>query len=365
MKDSITWVGMDDSANKINVAVFYGDEAQPRNEFVVVNDDSGVGRLIQKLKAMPGQVRCVYEAGVSGYDLHRALAKYGIHCDVAAPSLTPRRAGKRVKTDPRDAKDLAKLYRSGELTSIVIPETKQESVRDLLRAREDALEDQQRARHRLARFLFRRGLRYRTGKAWTRGHLQWIRAVHFEDTAAQSVLQEYRLALEEQMERLARFEKEILEVANAPEYQKLASCLMGLRGVKVLTAMTIIAESIDLKRFTGARAFMAAIGLVGSEYSSGGSEHRGGITKAGNSHMRRVAIESSWHYRHPVTVGGTLQKRREGLPAEVLTIVRKADKRLHKKYWHLVNKGKDARTAIVAVSRELAGFIWAIGQVVA
>jgi transposase len=363
MKDSITWVGMDDSANKINVAVFYGDEAQPCNEFVVVNDASGIGRLIQKLKAMPGQVRCVYEAGVSGYDLHRKLSKYGIHCDVAAPSLTPRRAGKRVKTDPRDAKDLAKLYRSGELTCITIPEPKQESVRDLMRAREDALEDQLRARHRLVRFLFRRGLKYRTGKAWTRGHLQWIRALHFEEAGFQTVLEEYRQALEEQTERLVRFEKEIEQLAKTPEYQKLAQYLMGLRGVKVLTAMTMIAEAIDLKRFTDARAFMSALGLVGSEYSSGGSEHRGGITKTGNSHMRRVAIESSWHYRHNPTVGTTLQKRREDLPAKVLAIVRKADKRLHKRYWQLVNKGKDTRTAIVAVSRELAGFIWAIGQV--
>ncbi len=363
MRDSITWVGMDDSANRINVAVFYGDEAQLGDEFHVVNDDGGVGRLIQKLKTLRGQVRCVYEAGVSGYDLHRKLSKHGIDCDIAAPSLTPRRVGKRVKTDPIDAKCLAKLYRSGELTTIAIPAEKQESVRDLMRAREDALEDQCRARHRLVRFLFRRGLKYRTGKAWTRGHLQWLKALHLEAAAYQTVLEEYRQALEEQTERLLRYEKEIAQVAQAPEYQKLAQWLMGLRGVKVLTAMTIIAEAIDLKRFKDARAFMSAMGLGVSEHSSGGSEHRGGITKTGNSHMRRVAIETSWHYRHRPTVGKTLQKRREGLPAEVLAIVRKADKRLHKKYWHLVNKGKDRRTAIVAVSRELAGFLWAIGQV--
>jgi transposase len=363
MKDSITWVGLDDSAKRINVAVFYGDERDPKNEFLVVNDDSGLGRLGQKLKALPGQVRCVYEAGVSGYHLHRALTKHGIFCEVAAPSLTPRRAGKRVKTDRRDAKDLARLYRSGELTSIVIPNERQEDLRDLLRAREDALEDLNRARHRLVRFLFRRGLKYRTGKPWTRGHMQWIRALHFEAATVQSVFDEYRLALEEEMERMTRFEKEVVEAAKAPEYQKLVTYLMGLRGVKVLTAMTIIAEAIDLKRFHSARAFMSAIGLVVSEYSSGGTEHRGGITKTGNTHMRRVAIESAWHYRHPLRVGRDLQKRREGLPAEVLSTVRKADKRLHKRYWHLVNNGKDTRKAAVAVGRELAGFIWALGQV--
>lgn len=363
MRDCITWVGMDDSANKINVAVFCGQDGSPREEFVVVNDSSGLGRMVKKLKALPGEVRCVYEAGVNGYHLQRVLNKHGVSCEVAAPSLTPRRAGKRVKTDKLDAKDLAKLYRAGELTSIVIPEKEQESLRDLVRAREDALEDQQRARHRLARFLLRRGLKYRIGKAWTRGHLQWIKALRFDDSRDQMVLDEYRMALDEQTERLGNFEEKIEELAKQPQYQRRVNYLMALRGIKVLTSMTIIAEALDLRRFTDAPAFMAAIGVVPSEYSSGESEHRGGITKTGNSHIRRVIIESSWHYRHSSVAGGTLKKRREGLPAEVIEIARKADKRLHKRFWHLVNKGKDRRTAAVAVARELAGFIWAIGQV--
>jgi len=363
MKDCITWVGMDDSANKINVAVFCGQDGSPREEFVVVNDSSGLGRMVKKLKALPGEVRCVYEAGVNGYHLQRVLNKHGVSCEVAAPSLTPRRAGKRVKTDKLDAKDLAKLYRAGELTSIVIPEKEQESLRDLVRAREDALEDQQRARHRLARFLLRRGLKYRIGKAWTRGHLQWIKGLRFDDSRDQMVLDEYRMALDEQTERLGNFEEKIEELAKQPQYQRRVNYLMALRGIKVLTSMTIIAEALDLRRFTDAPAFMAAIGVVPSEYSSGESEHRGSITKTGNSHIRRVIIESSWHYRHSSVAGGTLKKRREGLPAEVIEIARKADKRLHKRFWHLVNKGKDRRTAAVAVARELAGFIWAIGQV--
>jgi transposase len=195
MSHCITWVGLDDSANKINVAIFNGQESCPRQELVVVNDNTGLGRLAKRLKALPGEVRCVYEAGVNGYHLQRFFNKHAISCDIAAPSLTPRRAGKRVKTDKLDAKDLAKLYRAGELTSIVIPEKEQESLRDLIRAREDGLEDQQRARHRLSRFLMRRGLKYRAGKSWTLGHLKWVKGIRFEDSRDQMVLDEYRLTL--------------------------------------------------------------------------------------------------------------------------------------------------------------------------
>ena len=363
MTNCITWVGMDDSVNKINVAVFLGHADEPHDQFVVENNRSGHGRLIKRLKSLPGQVRCVYEAGINGYHLQRVLSRSKILCDVAAPSLTPRRSGNRVKTDPRDAKDLAKLYRAGELTSIVIPGEKQENLRDLIRAREDAMEDQQRARHRLDRFLVRRGLRYWSGKAWTAGHLKWIKEICFDDPHAQMVLEEYRMALDEETERMRHFEELVLNAAKAPEYQKLVGYLVGLRGIKELTAMTIIAEAIDLRRFHDARALMDAVGVVGSEYSSGTQERRGGITKTGNAHLRRVVIESSWHYRHTPTAGKALKKRRAGLPAEVLEIVGKADRRLNKRYWHLVNKGKNTRTAVVAVARELLGFIWAIGQV--
>ena len=354
---------MDDSANKINVAVLHGLEDHIREEFVVTNDDSGMGRLAKRLKGMPSKVHCVYEAGTNGYHIHRFLKKQKITCDVAAPSLTPRRAGQRVKTDRLDAKRLAFLYRAGQLTLITIPEKEQESSRDLLRAREDALEDLQRVRHRLSRFLLRRGLKYRTGKAWSRGHLQWIKALRFENACDQMVADEYRLAFDEEMERLHRFDEKIEELSKQPEYQKMVSYLMALKGIKVLTAMTIIVESLDLRRFVNAPAYMSAIGVVGSEYSSGDKEKRGHITKTGNHHLRRVFIESAWHYRHASITSKPLKKRREGLPAEVLEIARKADKRLHKKYWHLVNRGKRTQAAAVSVARELAGFVWAIGQV--
>jgi transposase len=363
MSNCITWVGLDDSANKINVAIFHGQEMNPREELVVANDSTGLGRLAKKLKGNYKDVRCVYEAGINGYHLQRYFAKHGISCDIAAPSLTPRRVGKRVKTDRLDAKALAKLYRSGELTSIVIPEKEQESLRDLIRAREDALENQQRARHRLLRFLMRRGLRYGLGKNWSLGHMKWIKQQRFEDDRDQMVLDEYRLSLDEQSERLKKFQDKIEELAAREPYQKRVRYLMALKGIKALSAMTIIAEAFDLRRFTDAPAFMAAIGVVPSEDSSGEIERRGSITKTGNSHIRRVMIESAWHYRHSSVAGKTLKKRREGLPTEVIEIARTCDQRLHKKFRHMVNKGKDRRKVAVAVSRELAGFIWAIGQV--
>lgn len=363
MSNCITWVGLDDSANKINVAIFHGQEMSPREELVAVNDNTGLGRLAKKLKAIKGEVRCVYEAGINGYHLQRFFSKHGISCDIAAPSLTPRRAGKRVKTDRLDAKTLGKLYRAGELTSIAIPEKEQESLRDLIRAREDSLENQQRARHRLARFLMRRGIRYIVGKNWSQGHWKWIKSLRFEDDRDQMVLDEYRLSLEEQNERLKKFQDKIEEIAALEPYQKRVSYLMALKGIKALTAITIIAEAFDLRRFTDAPAFMAAIGVVPSEYSSGSTEQRGRITKTGNSHIRRIIIESAWQYQHRSSVGKAIKKRREGLPAEVIEIARNCDNRLHRKFRQLINRGKDRRTAAVAVSRELAGFVWAIGQV--
>lgn len=362
MRDCITWIGLDDSADQLDVAAFYGHEELPRHEFGVSNDAQGWGRLVKKLKSMPGEVRCVYEAGVNGFHLYRVLRERGIRCDVAAPSLTPKKPGERVKTNKIDARNLAIRHRSGDLTTILVPKEEQEAVRDLMRAREDALEDLQRTRRRLGSFLLRQGLRYRTGKPWTAGHLKWLKGLSFEHAHFQQVLDEYRLALDEATERLERFDVRVEETAEQEQYKRLASFLMGLRGVKAITAMTIIAEAVDLKRYVRAPGYMDSIGLVSSEYSTGPRRRQGPITKTGNSHERRVLVESAWHYRWAPGLSKTMKKRRAGLPPEILAIVRKADQRLHAKYTRLVNKGKSSKIAAVAVARELAGFIWAIGQ---
>jgi transposase len=354
---------LDDSVNKINGAAFFGNELIAQRQFVVENNDSGLGRLVKVLKSFPGEVRCVYEAGINGYFLQRYLQRHRLHCDIAAASLTPRRSGKRVKTDRLDAKDLARYYRSGDLTLITIPDQDQEDLRDLMRARENALEDLQQSRHQLHRFLARRGIKFSEGKLWTGKHLQWIRNIHFDEPKRQLVLDEYRNAVVEKMERLKRFDEEILLLAKLPEYQPQVDNYMALKGIKEITAMTIMAEGLDLRRFPRAPGFMAAVGIIPSERSSGEQEIRGRITKTGNSHLRRVLIESAWHYQHRSVPGKSLKKRRSGIRPEVLEIAKKADSRLGNKYWRLIGKGKSKQKTAVAVARELAGFIWAIGQI--
>lgn len=362
MSNSITWVGIDDSAKQLDVAIFIGNEASPRHEFSVINDASGLGKLIRKLKSMPGEVRCVYEAGVNGYHLYRVFEKHKIACDVVAPALTPRKPGDRVKTNRIDARKLATLHRSGELTAIGVPKEDQEALRDLMRAREDALEDLQRTRRRLGAFLLRRGLRYREGQPWTARHLKWLKGLSLPNQQQQDVLEEYRLALDEAMDRMKRFDVKAEQAAEQEPYKRLVGFLMALRGVKVITAMTIIAESVDLKRYLTAPGYMDAVGVVSSEYSTGSRRSQGPITKTGNAHLRRVLVESAWHYRWAPGWSKTLKSRRKDVPPEILSIVKKADQRLHTKFTRLVNRGKSNKIAAVAVARELAGFIWAIGQ---
>lgn len=366
MKNLITqviwWVGLDVHAEQIQVAIFRDNEQEPRHEFEVVNDSSGVGRLIKKLKELPGKVRCAYEAGPCGYVLYRLLNGKGIACDVAAPSLIPRKPGDRVKTDRRDARKIGHSHRNGDLTTIRIPSKEQEAVRDLVRAREDAKEDVLRRRHRLGKFLLRHGYRYREGKAWTNKHSRWLGEITLEDGHARGVLEEYRIGLDQTIEQVGRLTDLVEEAAKRPEYSTAVGYYQTLRGVKTLTAMTIVTEVGDLKRFSRAPEFMAATGLVPSEYSSGGKEHRGSITKTGNAHLRRVLVETAWHYQHRPIVHKALRERRKGRPREIVAIAERADVRLHRKYYKLTQKGKRSTVAVTAVARELAGFIWAIGQ---
>lgn len=367
MKNLITtifwWIGLDVHADRIQAAVFRGNEQDPLDEFEIVNDSAGLGRLGRKLKALVGKVRCVYEAGPCGYELHRQLKRNGIACDIAAPSLIPRKPGDRVKTDRRDAVKLGRSYRSGDLTTIRIPSEEEEAVRDLVRAREDAKEDVTRRRHRLGKFLLRHGHRYRDGRAWTNKHSRWLGEITLQDPHTEAVLEEYRIGLDQTVEQLARLTELVERAAERPEYKRQAGCYQTLRGVKTITAMTIVTEVGDLRRFCGAPELMAATGLVPSEYSSGGKERRGAITKTGNAHLRRVLVEAAWHYRHRPVASKALRERRKGQPREVVAIAERADIRLHRKFHKLIYKGKRSTVAVTAVARELAGFIWAIGQV--
>lgn len=281
---------------------------------------------------------------------------------MVAPSLIPKKPGDRVKTDKRDAEKLARSHRAGDLTTIHVPTAAQEALRDLVRAREDAKEDLLRRRHRLSKFLLRQGLRY-AGKSWTKAHWAWIRAQRFEDENAATVLSEYLIAIEQELERISRLDQRIEEESHAPAIAPMIDRLKALRGVDTITAMTLVSELIDLNRFATPKELMAFVGLVPSEHSSGRKRRQGSITKTGNAHVRRVLVEAAWHYRHPPTGGGAaIRKRREGQPPKIVETARKAEMRLHRKYRRMIARGKNRGTTAAAVARELTGFVWAIGR---
>jgi transposase len=359
---NIVWVGMDTDAKKNQVALYRGWSKEAA-EWEGGMDGKGINKLIEKLKREQEEVRCVYEAGPCGYELYRKLRKAGIHCDVIAPSLTPQKPGDRVKTNRRDARNLARLYRAGELTVIDVPDEKQEALRDLTRAREDVREDLTRRQHRLNRFLARQGCHYQEGDRWTHKHWAWIRKIHFDDANAQTVLEECIRAVEQSQEQLKTFDAKIEENAQKPEYAKKVQRYETLRGVQTVTALTIVAEVWDMRRYPAAPQFMGSSGLVSSERSTGEQERRGKITKAGNAHLRRVLVEAAWHYRHRANAGRAIKQRRKGQPESVVTIAERAEQRLNRKFRRMVDRyNKKPVIAAVAVARELAGFIWAIGQ---
>jgi len=361
--DNIVWIGMDTDAKKNQVALYRGWETQPAAEWEAGMDEKGIKRLIERLKREEGEVRCVCEAGPCGYELYRKLRKAGIGCDVIAPSLTPKKASDRVKTNRRDARNLGRLYRAGELTVIGVPDEKQEALRDLTRAREDVREDLTRRQHRLNRFLARQGCHYQDGEKWTQKHWAWIRKIRLEDSNAETVREESIRAVEQSQEQLKTYDAKIEENAGKPEYAKKVERYQTLRGVKTVTAMTIVAEVWDMRRYWRAPQFMGSTGLVSSERSTGDHERRGKITKTGNAHLRRVLVEAAWHYRHRPIAGQAIKKRRQGQPEAVVSIAERADQRLNRKFRRMVDRyNKKPVIAAVAVARELAGFIWAIGQ---
>jgi transposase len=306
-----------------------------------------------------GAVKACYEAGVSGYDLYRRLTALSVACEVIAPALTPRRPGQRVKTDRRDAAKLVRLFRAGELTAIHVPDETEEAGRDLVRCRDDIRRDVLRWRHRVLKLLARHGRVYLTGKNWSQAHWRWIRSQQFEQPPLQRAFEASLFALEQALVRRAELDKEVEALATTEPYREPVGWLRCFRGVDTLSAMILLAEVVDFARFRRPRELMAYLGLVPSEYSSGDSQRRGALTKAGNSHARRVLVEAAWHYRHRPTVGRALALRSEGQPPPVVAQAWRAQQRLHRRYRHLVGHGKRSPVAVAAVARELVGFIWA------
>lgn len=358
MPESTTIIAFDQHAASVVAAVLAPGQAMPAVHPLAA-DLPSIGRFVERLRRQ-GPVRCCYEAGPCGFELRRFLSTRGIPCDVIAPGLIPRRPGDRIKTDRRDARQLAVLYRAGALTAIHIPTEQEEAARDLLRCREDIRADLLRARHRLSKFLLRHGRRFTaTKKAWSKRHEVWLRAQTWPLPTLEQTHRAYLRAVEEALARLRAVETDLRDLLGCAPLQARVERLRCFRGIDDLTALTIAAELGDPRRFPTARSVMGYIGLVPSEYSSGAKRARGAITKTGNAHVRRVLIESAWHYRHHPFVGDTLRKRQRGAPATVVAHAWTAQHRLHRRYARLAARGKPKQHVVTAVARELTGFLWA------
>jgi transposase len=324
----------------------------------LTSDSSTILRFVQRLRAT--SVQCCYEAGPCGFELQRTLTAHDIRCDVIAPALIPRRAGDRVKTDRRDASQLAVLYRAGALTAIHIPSEQEEAARDLLRCREDIRADLLRARHRLSKFLLRHGRRFTgTKTAWTKRYTAWLQAQRWPITALEQTHRAYVRTVDEAVGRLQAVDAELRDLLTLEPLRARVERLRCFRGIDDLTALTIATELGDARRFPSAPRVMAFTGLVPSEYSSGTKQVRGRITKTGNAHLRRVLVESAWQYRHHPFLGRALRLRQRGAPAAVIEQAWHAQHRLHRRYRRLAARGKAKQHIVTAVARELSGFLWA------
>ncbi len=325
----------------------------------LTSDCPTIVRFVERVRRQ-GWVTCCYEAGPCGFELQRALTAPEIPCEVIAPALIPRRAGDRVKTDRRDAGQLAILYRAGALTAIHIPTDQEEAARDLLRCREDIRADLLRARHRLSKFLLRHGRRFTgTKKSWTHKHEAWFRAQTWPIPALDQTQAAYVRAVDEAVARLRAVEADLRGLLDLEPLRPRVERLRCFRGIDDLTALTIAAELGDARRFASAPRTMAFVGLVPSEHSSGTKRARGAITKTGNAHLRRVLVEAAWHYRHRPFVGAALRRRQRGAPAVVIAHAWTAQQRLYRRYHRLAARGKPNQHVITAVARELTGFVWA------
>ena len=355
---STTIIAFDQHAATTVAAVLRPNQRTPALHWLT-SDCATIVRLVERVRRQ-GLVRCCYEAGPCGFDLQRALTARDIHCDVIAPALIPRRAGDRIKTDRRDAGQLAILYRAGALTAIHIPTEQEEAARDLRRCREDIRADLLRARHRLSKFLLRHGRRFTgTKKAWSKRHDMWLRTQTWPIAALDQTHRAYLRAVDEAVARLRSIEEDLRLLLTLEPLQPRVDRLRCFRGIDDLTALTIAAELGDARRFASAPRAMAFVGLVPSEHSSGTKQARGAITKTGNAHLRRVLVEAAWHYRHRPFVGATLRRRQQRAPAPIIAQAWTAQERLYRRYHRLRGRGKPNQQVITAVARELTGFVWA------
>jgi transposase len=361
MSEVTTYVGIDAHKKDLFIAMLRGDQTTPVT-WQLANEPNAVRRLVRKLeRAAPGPVRVCYEAGPCGYALQRQMTTPRVECQVIAPALIPRKPGERIKTNRRDARKLVELHRAGLLTEVRPPTPEDEAVRDLCRARDDAREDLQRSRHRLGKLLLRRGLHF-SGRNWTQAHRQWIDRLEWTHAPERVVVDDYLLAIAHLEARLLELDARLTDIAQTDPYREPVGWLRCFRGIDTLTAILILAELHDFRRFHAPRALMAYLGLVPGEDSTGEKHRRGRITRTGNSLVRRLLVETAWHYQHRPGIGVPLTRRRKGQPSRVIAIADKAQRRLCGRFRRLAAKDKPAGKVVVAVARELAGFIWAALQ---
>lgn len=360
----ITYVGLDVHAETISIAVASRDSrGRARSVGTIPNGPDSLRKAMKKLGTAKS-LRVCYEAGPTGYAVYWQLQKQGIACEVIAPTLVPVKAGDRIKTDKRDAMKLAQCYRAGELTPIFVPDAEHEALRDLVRAREAAKKDELRARHRVSKFLLRLGRRRdTTTRAWGQAHWRWLDKQRFEHAAQQEAFLDYKNEAQHATERVARLDAAIdRAIEAAPERMRaLVEALQCLRGVAKVAAVTVVSEIGSFERFSSAAHFMAYLGLVPSEHSSGGSRRQGRITKTGNAHVRRILGQAAFSGHRPPRRGPELKKRQEGQSQAIVDIAWEAQKRLYRKHQSMSLRRKPPQVTVTAISRELAGFIWAIG----
>jgi transposase len=359
------FVGLDVHKDRIAVAHATGGSAAPPIFVGQIGPrQADVDQLVRRLQGKAARLHVVYEAGPCGYGLYRYLTAKGVTCQVVAPSLIPKKPGDKVKTDRRDAVELARLLRSGDLTPVYVPSVEDEAVRDLCRAREAARMTQKDAKLRLKAFLLRLGHPYVGRANWNAAHRRYLAKVVCPTPAQQIVFQELLRAVDEQVDRQQRLETELQDLLPRWRLAPVVDALQALRGVQWLVATTVVAELGDLTRFDNPRQLAAYVGLIPSEYSSGRLRRQGGITKAGNGRARRVLTEAAWAYRFPAKVSAHIQTRIDHLPTPLQDLGWKAQVRLCKRFRRLVARGKHPNVAVTAIARELLAFMWAIARTV-
>lgn len=361
---SIIYLGMDVHKDSITIAVLPAGATTPTRLERLPNELPRLKKWLDRV-GREGELRACYEASGAGYVLHRALREWGYACDVIAPSLIPKRPGVQRKHDKRDASDLARLYRAGELTAVRIPTEAEERVRDVVRCRETFQREILKSRHYILKFLARRGLVFREGTNWCTPHLRWLQHLTTEQSplapADRLVFREYHALLTYKLQRRDELDREIERLAELPTLAPMVQRLQCFRGIALQGAMVLATEIVDWRRFERPTQLAAYLGLVSREDSSGDRERKGSITKAGNSHCRHVLVQAAWSYHHRPAVSADLKRRQAGQPPAVIAHAWKAQQRLHQRYTHLAYR-KQPQIAAVAVARELVGFLWAVMQ---